>query len=72
MSKKETIDFLKALEESNLITADAHKNKKVIDSVKATISMTEEEHEAFQKDNPSQGVLIIFSEYQDWKETYRG
>ena len=66
---QEAIDFIKALEEWNLITPDAHKNDKVVDSVKGIISMTEEEHEAFQKDNPSQSVLMIFSEYKDWKET---
>jgi hypothetical protein len=70
MNKKEAVDFVKALEEGNLITADAHKNEKVIESIKGIISMSEEEHEKFQEDNPSQGVLMVFSEYQDWKETY--
>lgn len=70
MSKKETIDFVKALEEGNLITADAHKNEKVMESIEGIISLSEEEHEKLQQDNPSQGVLMVFSEYQDWKETY--
>ena len=68
--EQETIDFVKALEEGNLITEGAHKNEKVTDSIKGIISMTEEEHEKFQEDNPSRSVLMIFSEYQDWKETY--
>jgi len=69
--EKEAVDFLKALEEGNLITPNAHKDKKVIDSVKGIISMSEEEHDEFQEENPSRGVLMIFSEYQDWKETYK-
>jgi hypothetical protein len=72
MSKKETIDFVKALEENNLITADAHKNEKVMESIEGIISMTEEEHDKFQQDNPNRGVLMVFTEYQDWKETYEG
>jgi len=72
MSKKETIDFVKALEENNLITADAHKNEKVMESIEGIISMTEEEHDKFQQDNPSRGALMVFTEYQDWKETYEG
>lgn len=63
------IDFMKALEESKLIQVNAHKNVKAVNSVKQIISMTEEEHDEFQRNTPSKSVLLFFSEYQDWKET---
>ena len=72
MSKKKVVDFIKALEESNLIRANSHKSDKVVETVDGIISMTEEEHDNFQEKNPSKSVLMIFTEYQDWKETYNG
>jgi hypothetical protein len=32
--------------------------------------MTEEEHEAYQKEKPNKGVRMLHNEFQDWKETY--
>jgi hypothetical protein len=70
IDKKEVVAFLKALEESKLIAPNAHKNKKLIDSVSGIMALTKQEYEDFQKDMPSQSVKMFFFEYQDWKETY--
>jgi hypothetical protein len=70
VEKKEVVDFLKALEESGIISPNAHKRAAVIDSVQGIMEMTEEEHEAFQKDTPSQSVKMFFFEYRDWKKSY--
>jgi hypothetical protein len=71
MNKKEVIDFIKSLEQGNIVPADAHKNEKVVESIGGVISMSEEEHNEFQNKKPSKSVLVIFTEYQDWKETYK-
>jgi len=63
------VKFLKSLEGSKLIRPNAHKEDLIIDSVRNLISMTEEEHDEFQKNKPNKSVLTIFTEYQDWKET---
>jgi hypothetical protein len=52
-----------------LIRPNAHKEDLIIDSVRNLISMTEQEHDEFQKNKPNTSVLTIFTEYQDWKET---
>jgi peptide methionine sulfoxide reductase MsrA len=70
VEEKEVIDFIKSLEKSKLITPNAHKNSGVVDTVKAVVSMSEEEHDEYQKKNPNKSVLLFFSEYQDWKESY--
>ena len=67
MSK--TIEFIKELEKSNIVKVGSHRDAKVISTVEAVISMSEQEHEEFQEKTPSKGVLVIFCEYQDWKET---
>ena len=72
MNKKETVDFIKALEQGNIIPENSHKNEKVVESIGNAISMSEEEHDEFQKKNPSIGVRVTFNEYQDWKETKKG
>lgn len=72
MNRKETIDFIKSLEEGNIVPENTHKNEKAVESIEGVISMSEEEHDEFQKKNPSRGVLATFTEYQDWKETYEG
>jgi len=69
VEKKKVVEFLKALEESGIIAPNAHKKAAVVGSVKAIVEMTEEEHDAFQKDTPSQSVQMFFFEYQDWKES---
>jgi len=70
MDKKEVIDYLKALEEGKLITPNAHKDDKVIKTIKSIISMSKEQHDKYQEESPNKSVLMIFSEYQDWKKTY--
>lgn len=72
MSNKETIDFIKTLENNKLIKVNSHKNEKAIETIGGIISMSEEEHDKFQENNSNQSVLMIFTEYQDWKETYEG
>jgi hypothetical protein len=67
MSK--TVEFIKELERSKIVKIGSHMDAKVVSTVEAVISMSEEEHEEFQKKTPSKGVLVIFCEYQDWKET---
>jgi hypothetical protein len=70
MNKKEIIDFIKSLEESKIVAINSHQSKRVVETIGAVISMSEEEHDIYQEETPNQSVLLFFSEYQDWKETY--
>ena len=70
IEKTEVVDFVKALEESGIVKRNSHKDSKVIEVVTNIISMSEEEHEAYQKESPNMNVRMFHNEYQDWKETY--
>jgi len=69
VNKTEVIEFVKSLETDGVIKSGSHKSEAVINTVTQIVSMTEEEHDNFQKESPSQSVLMFFSEFQDWKET---
>lgn len=69
MKYEKVEEFIKSLEDAGLVKPGSHKMQVVIDNVKNIVSMTDEEHEAFQKKTPHKGVLMFFSEFQSWKET---
>lgn len=70
VDKKTAVDYIKALEESGLAVPKSHTNDKFVELVVSIVSMTEEEHEAYQKEKPNKGVRMLHNEFQDWKETY--
>lgn len=69
-SEQEVVAYIKALEDSKIVAINSHKQKKVIETIQSIISMSEKEHEEYQKINPNNNVRMFHNEYQDWKETY--
>lgn len=72
VTDKSVTDFIKALEDSNIIAKGAHKNPKAIETIKNIVSMSKKEYNDYIKENPSQNVRMIYTEYSDWVQTYKG
>ena len=64
--EKKYVDFVKSLEEYNIIKKGSHLNKKVMETIRAVCNMTEEEI----RNEKDISVIIIHDEYTDWLETY--
>jgi|GEM_PF-4568905 len=72
VSEKKVVDFIKSLEESKIIAKGAHANKQAVENIKNIVSMSKKEHQDYIKKNPNRNVSMIYSEYDDWQETYKG
>ena len=64
--EKKNVDFVKSLEEYNIIKKGSHRNKKVMETIRAVCNMTEEEI----RNEKDISVIMIHDEYTDWIETY--
>ena len=64
--EKKYVDFVKSLEEYHIIKKGSHRNKKVMETIRAVCNMTEEEI----RNEKDISVIIIHDEYTDWLETY--
>ena len=64
--EKKYVDFVKSLEEYNIINKGSHRNKKVMETIRAVCNMTEEEI----RNEKDISVIMIHDEYTDWIETY--
>lgn len=64
--EKKYVDFVKSLEECNIIKKGSHRNKKVMETIRAVCNMTEEEI----RNEKNISVIMIHDEYTDWIETY--
>ena len=64
--EKKYVDFVKSLEEYNIIKKGSHRNKKVMETIRAVCNMTEEEI----RNEKDISVIMIHVEYTDWIETY--
>ena len=64
--EKKYVDFVKSLEEYNIIKKGSHRNKKVMETIRAVCNMTEEEI----RNEKDISVMMIHDEYTDLRETY--
>ena len=64
--EKKYVDFVKCLEEYRIVTKGSHRNKKVMETIRAVCNMTEEQI----RNEKDISVIIIHDEYTDWLETY--
>lgn len=69
MNKTKLKAFVKSLESAGMAAKGAHTNSKVLDTIDAIVSMSDKEFDSYIKKNPNRNVLLIRSEYSDWKET---
>ena len=72
VSQKEVKDYMKSLIESGLMAKGSEKNQTAVNTIMAIISMPKKEYDKYIKDNPNRNVSMIYTEYQDWKQTYKG
>ena len=63
--EKKYVDFVKSLEEYNIIKKGSHRNKKVMETIRAVCNMTEEEI----RNEKDISVIMIHDEDTDWIET---
>lgn len=64
------IHFIKILEKSNIVPRDSYKNTKLIETITAIISMSENDFYNYIKENPNRNVQMIRTEFNDWKQVY--
>ena len=64
--EKKYVDFVKYLEEYRIVKKGSHRNKKVMETIRAVCNMTEEQI----RNEKDISVIIIHDEYTDWLETY--
>ena len=64
--EKKYVDFVKSLEEYNIIKKGSHRNKKVMETIRAVCNMTEDEI----RNEKDISVIMIHDEYTAWIETY--
>lgn len=64
--EKKYVDFVKSLEEYRIVKKGSHRNKKVMETIRAVCNMTEEQI----RNEKDISVIIIHDEYTDWLETY--
>lgn len=69
---KMIVDFMKALEQDGIMAPGSHKNHAAIDTIKSIVTMSKNEYSAYIKENPNGKLRMIYSEFQDWKQTYAG
>ena len=64
--EKKYVDFVKCLEVYCIVKKGSHRNKKVMETIRAVCNMTEEQI----RNEKDISVIIIHDEYTDWLETY--
>ena len=63
--EKKYVDFVKCLEEYRIVKKGSHRNKKVMETIRAVCNMTEEEI----RNEKDISVIMIHDEDTDWIET---
>jgi hypothetical protein len=69
--EKMAVDFMIALEESDIMASGSHKNQKAVDTIKSIVTMPKSEFSKYIKENPNPKINMIYNEFQDWKQTYK-
>ena len=64
--EKKYVDFVKCTEKYCSVKKGSHRNKKVMETIRAVCNMTEEQI----RNEKDISVIIIHDEYTDWLETY--